>query len=185
MTPPPRRDHTHWLYIAVVVAVLAGIAVGLLAPGIGKDVGVLGTMFVSLIKMMIAPVIFCTIVLGIGSVRKAATVGKVGGLAFIYFLAMSTVALAIGLVVGNLIHPGSGMHLSEKAAGKGAELAQTAHASGGIMDFIQHIIPTTLFSSLTDGNVLQALFVALLIGFAIQAMGSAGEPIRRGVAHLQ
>jgi aerobic C4-dicarboxylate transport protein len=185
MTPPPRRDHTHWLYIAVVVAVLAGIAVGLLAPGIGKDVGVLGTMFVSLIKMMIAPVIFCTIVLGIGSVRKAATVGKVGGLAFIYFLAMSTVALAIGLVVGNLIHPGSGMHLSEKAAGKGAELAQTAHASGGIMDFIQHIIPTTLFSSLTEGNVLQALFVALLVGFAVQAMGRTGEPILRGIESLQ
>lgn len=183
--PPRRRDHTHWLYIAVVVAVLAGIAVGLLVPGIGKDVGVLGTMFVSLIKMMIAPVIFCTIVLGIGSVRKAATVGKVGGLAFIYFLAMSTVALAIGLLVGNLIHPGSGMHLSERAAGKGAELAQTAHASGGIMDFIQHIIPTTLFSSLTEGNVLQALFVALLVGFAVQAMGRTGEPILRGIESLQ
>jgi aerobic C4-dicarboxylate transport protein len=183
--PPRRRDHTHWLYVAVVVAVLAGIAVGLVAPGVGKDVGVLGTMFVSLIKMMIAPVIFCTIVLGIGSVRKAATVGKVGGLAFVYFLVMSTVALAIGLVVGNLIHPGSGMHLSGSAAGKGAELAENAHESGGIMDFIQHIIPTTLFSSLTAGNVLQALFVALLVGFAVQAMGRTGESILRGIESLQ
>jgi len=183
--PPRRRDRTHWLYIAVVVAVLAGIAVGLVAPEVGKDVGVLGTMFVSLIKMMIAPVIFCTIVLGIGSVRKAATVGKVGGLAFIYFLVMSSFALAIGLLVGNLIHPGSGMHLSESAAGKGAELAQKAHESGGIMDFIQHIIPTTLFSSLTDGNVLQALFVALLVGFALQAMGRTGEPILHGIESLQ
>src|SRR3954462_594027 len=130
--PPRRRDRTHWLYIAVIVAVLAGIAVGLLAPGVGKSVGVLGTMFVSLIKMMIAPVIFCTIVLGIGSVRKAATVGKVGGLAFVYFLIMSTFALAIGLVVGNLIHPGSGMHLTKSAAGKGAELAETAHEAGGL-----------------------------------------------------
>ena len=183
--PRRRRDRTHWLYIAVIVAVLAGIAVGLLAPEVGKNVGVLGTMFVSLIKMMIAPVIFCTIVLGIGSVRKAATVGKVGGLAFVYFLVMSTFALAIGLVVGNLIHPGSGMHLSESAAGKGAELAEKAHESGGIMDFIQHIIPTTLFSSLTEGNVLQALFVALLVGFALQAMGRQGEPILRGIEHLQ
>jgi aerobic C4-dicarboxylate transport protein len=183
--PPRRRDRTHWLYIAVVVAVLAGIAVGLVAPEVGKDVGVLGTMFVSLIKMMIAPVIFCTIVLGIGSVRKAATVGKVGGLAFIYFLVMSSFALAIGLLVGNLIHPGSGMHLSQSAAGKGAELAQKAHESGGIMDFIQHIIPTTLFSSLTDGNVLQALFVALLVGFALQAMGRTGEPILHGIESLQ
>jgi aerobic C4-dicarboxylate transport protein len=182
---PRRRDRTHWLYVAVIVAVLAGIAVGLIAPEVGKSVGVLGTMFVSLIKMMITPVIFCTIVLGIGSVRKAATVGKVGGLAFVYFLVMSTFALAIGLVVGNLIHPGSGMHLSQSAAGKGAELAEKAHESGGIMDFIQHIIPTTLFSSLTEGNVLQALFVALLVGFALQAMGRSGEPILRGIEHLQ
>jgi aerobic C4-dicarboxylate transport protein len=183
--PRRRRDRTHWLYIAVIVAVLAGVAVGLLAPDVGKSVGVLGTMFVSLIKMMIAPVIFCTIVLGIGSVRKAATVGKVGGLAFVYFTVMSTIALAIGLVVGNLIHPGSGMHLSESAAGKGAELAEKAHESGGIMDFIQHIIPNTLFSSLTEGNVLQALFIALLVGFALQAMGRQGEPILRGIGHLQ
>ncbi|WP_457149116.1 cation:dicarboxylate symporter family transporter [Mycobacterium sp. URHB0021] len=182
---PKRRDRTHWLYIAVIVAVLAGIAVGLLAPEVGKSVAVLGTMFVSLIKMMITPVIFCTIVLGIGSVRKAATVGKVGGLAFVYFLVMSTFALAIGLVVGNLIHPGSGMHLSKSAAGKGAELAETAHEAGGLMDFIQHIIPTSLLSSLTEGNVLQALFVALLVGFALQAMGRTGEPILRGIEHLQ
>jgi aerobic C4-dicarboxylate transport protein len=183
--PPRRRDRTHWLYIAVIIAVLAGIVVGLVAPEVGKSVGVLGTMFVSLIKMMIAPVIFCTIVLGIGSVRKAATVGKVGGLAFVYFLVMSTFALAIGLVVGNLIHPGSGMHLSESTASKGAQLAEQAHESGGIMDFVQHIIPTTLFSSLTEGNVLQALFIALLVGFALQAMGRHGEPILRGIEHLQ
>jgi len=183
--PPRRRDRTHWLYLAVIVAVFAGVAVGILAPEVGKSVGVLGTMFVSLIKMMIAPIIFCTIVLGIGSVRKAATVGKVGGLAFVYFLVMSTFALAIGLVVGNLIHPGSGMHLSETAAGKGAELAEKAHESGGLMDFVQGIIPDTLVSSLTAGSVLQALFVALLVGFALQAMGSAGEPILRGIEHLQ
>src|SRR3954471_14766629 len=121
--PPRRKDRTHWLYIAVIAAVLVGIAVGLLAPDVGKSVGVLGTMFVALIKMMIAPVIFCTIVLGIGSVRKAATVGKVGGLAFVYFLVMSTFALAIGLVVGNLIHPGSGLNLAA-TSDKGSALAE-------------------------------------------------------------
>lgn len=182
---PKKRDRTHWLYIAVLIAVIAGIGVGILAPEVGKSVGVLGTMFVALIKMMIAPVIFCTIVLGIGSVRQAATVGKIGGLAFVYFLAMSTFALAIGLVVGNLLHPGTGLKLSESVAGKGAELAEKAHESGGIMDFIQGIIPTTLFSALTEGSVLQALFVALLVGFALQSLGSAGEPIVRGVEHLQ
>jgi aerobic C4-dicarboxylate transport protein len=184
-TPRPRRDRTHWLYIAVIVAVVAGVAVGILAPAVGKSVGVLGTMFVDLIKMMIAPVIFCTIVLGIGSVRKAATVGKVGGLAFAYFLIMSTFALAIGLVVGNILHPGTGMNLSESTSGKGAELAEKAHESGGLLDFVQGIIPDTLVSALTAGSVLQALFVALLVGFAIQAMGRAGEPILRGVEHLQ
>jgi aerobic C4-dicarboxylate transport protein len=183
--PRVRKDRTHWLYIAVIAAVVIGVAVGLIAPNVGKSVGVLGTMFVSLIKMMIAPVIFCTIVLGIGKVRKAATVGKVGGLAFVYFVVMSTFALAIGLLVGNIIHPGSGMHLSESAAGKGAELAEKAHESGGLMDFVQHIIPDTLLSSLTGGNVLQALFVALLVGFALQAMGRSGEPILRGIEHLQ
>ncbi len=103
---PERRDRTHWLYVAVLVAVAAGVVVGLLLPSVGRSVGVLGTMFVDLIKMIITPVIFCTIVLGIGSLRKAATVGKVGGLALVYFVTMSTFALAIGLVVGNLLHPG-------------------------------------------------------------------------------
>ena len=77
------------------------------------------------------------------------------------------------------------MHLTETAAGKGAELAEKAHESGGLMDFVQGIIPDTLFSSLTAGSVLQALFVALLVGFALQAMGSAGEPVLRGIEHLQ
>ncbi|MUL66068.1 C4-dicarboxylate transporter DctA [Mycobacterium sp. CBMA 234] len=181
----PRRDRTHWLYFAVIVAVVGGVILGLVAPGVGKDIAVLGTMFVSLIKMMITPVIFCTIVLGIGSVRKAATVGKVGGLALGYFLLMSTVALAIGLVVGNLLSPGSGMHLSAQATGQGAKFAAQAHEAGGLMNFVTHIIPDTLLSALTSGNVLQALFIALLVGFAVQAMGTAGEPVLRGVEHLQ
>lgn len=179
-----KRDRTHWLYIAVIVAVLGGIGVGLAAPETGSSFGVLGTMFVSLIKMMISPVIFCTIVLGIGSVRKAASVGKVGGLALVYFLAMSTIALGIGLVVGNLISPGTGLHVAADPSA-GAELAQKAHGAGGMMDFIEHIVPTSLLSSLTEGNVLQTLFVALLVGFGLQAMGAAGEPILRGIGLVQ
>jgi aerobic C4-dicarboxylate transport protein len=179
-----KRDRTHWLYILVIVGVVAGVVVGLVAPDTGKSLGVLGTMFVNLIKMMIAPVIFCTIVLGIGSVRKAASVGKVGGIALVYFLVMSTVALGIGLLVGNLISPGSGLNAhGDPSAGE--KLASEAHGKGGTMDFIQDIIPKTLLSSLTEGNVLQALFVALLVGFGIQAMGGAGEPLLRGVAMLQ
>lgn len=183
--PSGPRDRTHWLYVGVICAVVAGVAVGLIAPHLGEQMGVLGTMFVNLIKMMIAPVIFCTIVLGIGSVRKLTAVGKVGGLALAYFMVMSTLALGIGLVVGNLLHPGDDLELSPSMAGKGAQLAEKAQQSGGAVDFIKNIIPTTLFSALTAGNVLQALFVALLVGFAIQALGSRGEPILAGVEHLQ
>jgi len=184
MVVKKKRDRTHWLYIAVIVAVLAGIAVGMLSPDVGSSLGVLGTLFVNLIKMMIAPVIFCTIVLGIGSVRKAASVGKVGGLALLYFLVMSTIALGIGLVVGNLISPGTGLGAHGDPSA-GAELAEKAHGAGGMMDFVQHIIPTSLLSSLTEGNVLQTLFVALLVGFGLQAMGTTGEPILRAIGLLQ
>ena len=180
-----RRDRTHWLYLAVIGAVLAGIAVGFLFPEFATGLKWLGTAFVGLIKMLIAPVIFCTIVLGIGSIRSASKVGRVGGLALGYFLVMSTVALAIGLVVGNLLHPGDGLQLSDSARGQGAELATTAEGGGGTIDFLLGLIPMTLLSSLTEGSVLQALLVALLVGFAIQSMGRSGEPLLRGVGHLQ
>jgi aerobic C4-dicarboxylate transport protein len=180
----PKKDRTHWLYILVIVAVVAGIVVGLVAPETGSALGVLGTLFVSLIKMMISPVIFCTIVIGIGSVRKAASVGKVGGLALAYFLIMSTFALGIGLVVGNLISPGTGLNI-QGDPGAGAELAGEAESEGGMLAFFQDIVPTSLLSSLTEGNVLQTLFVALLVGFGIQAMGAAGEGLLRGIGSIQ
>src|SRR6188472_664033 len=107
-----KKDRSHYLYMAVVAAVGLGILVGLVAPDFAVKLKPVGEAFVNLIKMMISPVIFCTIVLGVGSVRSAAHVGKVGSLALGYFLAMSTVALTIGLVVGNLLHPGSGLHLT-------------------------------------------------------------------------
>ncbi|WP_305095126.1 cation:dicarboxylate symporter family transporter [Prescottella sp. R16] len=182
--PGRKRDRTHWLYIGVIVAVVGGILVGWLAPDTGKSFGVLGTMFVDLIKMMISPVIFCTIVLGIGSVRAAASVGKIGGLALTYFLGMSTVALGVGLLVGNLISPGGGLDIAG-TSGAGAVYAEKAHAAGGTMDFIASIIPTSLLSALTEGSVLQTLFVALLVGFGLQALGKQGEPILRGVGYAQ
>ncbi|MGW0245007.1 cation:dicarboxylate symporter family transporter [Nocardia goodfellowii] len=185
VTSAPKRDRTHWLYLGVLAAVVAGVIVGKVAPDFAVSLEPLGKIFVNLIKMMIAPVIFCTIVLGIGSVRAAATVGKVGGMAFGYFLIMSTAALGIGLVVGNLLEPGSGMNISKAAASQGAKYADQAHAAGGTWEFIQGIVPTTLVSSLTSGSVLQALFVALLVGFALQAMGKTGEPILRGIAAMQ
>ncbi len=177
-----RTDRTHYLYVAVVVAVGLGIAVGFIFPDFAVELEPIGTAFVNLIKMMIAPVIFCTIVLGIGSVRDAAQVGRVGGLALAYFLAMSTAALTIGLIVGNIIKPGEGMDLTTEAADEAK--AQAAEAAS-TTDFLLGIIPDTLFSALTSGEVLQTLLVALLVGFALQAMGRAGEPMLRGVEHLQ
>ncbi|GLJ62766.1 putative sodium:dicarboxylate symporter [Microbacterium barkeri] len=171
-------DKQHWLYIAVIIAVVAGIAVGLIWPDFGASLAWIGKAFVGLIKMMIAPVIFCTIVLGIGSIAKAATVGKVGGLALGYFLVMSTFALLIGLVVGNLIHPGEGLQLSNP----GYEVEGEAEST---TDFLMGIIPATLFSPLTGESVLQVLFVSLLVGFAIQRLGAKGERILEGIRLVQ
>jgi aerobic C4-dicarboxylate transport protein len=179
----PRRDRTHYLYLAVIVAVLAGIVVGFAAPDFAVQLKPIGTGFVNLIKMMISPIIFCTIVLGIGSVRQAAKVGKVGGLALGYFLAMSTVALGIGLVVGNIVKPGAGLHLTEAAAAAGQKAAGGEHTS--TTDFLLGLIPDTLLSALTSGEVLQTLIVALLAGFAIQLLGPAGKPILVGVKHIE
>ncbi|MEC5199989.1 aerobic C4-dicarboxylate transport protein [Arthrobacter sp. PL16] len=180
--PRKRVDKTHFLYIAVIAAVILGAILGLAAPEFAKALKPLGTGFINLIKMMIAPIIFCTIVLGVGSIAKAATVGKVGGLALAYFMIMSTFALAIGLVVGNLINPGEGLDISSSTY----ELPATAEgAPEGTVGFLLSIIPTTLLSALTGPSILQTLFVALLVGFALQKMGSAGKPVLRGIGHIQ
>jgi aerobic C4-dicarboxylate transport protein len=176
--PAEKKDRSHYLYVAVIVAVIAGIVVGLVAPDVGKALKPLGTGFVNLIKMMISPVIFCTIVLGVGSIRQAAKVGKVGGLALLYFIAMSTFALFVGLLVGNILQPGAGLHMSAGAQAPGSKAASTT-------EFLIGIIPTTLVSPLVGDMVLQTLFVALLIGFAVQGLGRSGQVILRGVKHFE
>ncbi|QAY58987.1 cation:dicarboxylase symporter family transporter [Microbacterium protaetiae] len=169
--PVRKKDRTHWLYISVIVAVVLGAAIGLIFPEVGIALKPLGTAFVALIKMIIAPIIFCTLVLGVGSVAKAATVGKVGGLALVYFLIMATVALIIGLLVGNLIHPGTGLHLKPYDASGGGD-------SNATVDFLMSLIPG-------DIPVLPTLVLALLVGFALQSMGKAGEPVVNGIRHIQ
>ena len=164
-------DKSHYLYIAVIVAVILGAVIGLMFPEVGKSLKPLGDGFIKLIKMMIGPVIFCTIVLGIGSIAKAATVGKVGGLALGYFIVMSTFALAIGLVVGNLIHPGEGLKLTPYDPNKKADVDST-------VAFLLGIIPG-------DIPVLPTLFAAILVGFALQKMGPQGAPILKAIAHGQ
>ena len=173
MSKPKRRklDKTHWLYIAVIAAVVFGAAIGLLAPELGKALKPLGTMFIALIKMVIAPIIFCTLVIGVGSIAKAGTVGKVGGLALLYFMTMSTIALGIGLLVGNVIHPGSGLKLQPYSAAAGAQENAT-------VKFLMEMIPG-------DIPVLPTLVLALMVGFALQSMGTSGEPFLYAVKQLQ
>lgn len=180
--PAGKRDRTHYLYIAVIIAVVLGITVGLVAPDFAVELKPIGTGFVNLIKMMISPIIFCTIVLGIGSVRKAAKVGAVGGIALGYFTVMSLVALGIGLVVGNIVEPGTGLAVTDAIKETGQAQVTEAKTTE---EFLLGIIPTTIVSAFTGGEVLQTLLVALLAGFALQAMGDAGQPILRGVEHIQ
>ena len=165
-----------------MVAVGIGILVGLVWPDVGKELKPIGTAFINLIKMMISPIIFCTIVLGIGSMTKAAKVGRVGSLAIGYFLIMSTVALILGLIVGNILHPGEGLQLSSDVREAGQEYAGEGEST---TDFLLGIIPKTLVSAFTEGSVLQTLLIALLAGFALQALGEKGKPIVRGVEHIQ
>ncbi len=179
---PRKRDKTHYLYLAVIVAVALGILVGFLFPGFAKGLKPLGDGFVNLIKMMITPIIFCTIVIGVGSVAKAAKVGKVGLMALFYFIIMSTFALAIGLVVGNILHPGTGLHLNPADV---KSVQKSATGAEGPVDFLLGIIPKTFVSAFTEGEVLQALLVALLVGFALQKLGPKGAPILRGIEHIQ
>lgn len=171
-------DRHTWLYVSVIIAVVLGALVGLIWPEVGQGFEALGKGFVALIKMMIAPIIFCTIVVGVGSIAKAATVGKIGGLALLYFMIMSTFALAIGLVVGNLIHPGAGLDM----AGSSYEAEGEAKTT---QEFILAIIPATFFSAFTGESVLQVLFIALLVGFALQGLGDKGAPIMEAVKQLQ
>ncbi|AWT26923.1 cation:dicarboxylate symporter family transporter [Corynebacterium provencense] len=173
-TVPKKKSNraTHWLYISVIIAVVAGVIFGLVAPGAAKEVKFLGDMFIALIKMVIPVVIFCTIVIGIGHVREATTVGKAGGLALVYFIVMSTFALAIGLVVGNIIQPGGHLNIGADDSAARALIgnSEKTHDLDGVAGFVMDLIPTTLMSSLTGGSILQALFVALLVGFVLQTM---------------
>ncbi|GAA3102760.1 cation:dicarboxylate symporter family transporter [Streptosporangium carneum] len=178
------RDRTRHLYAAVLLAVIAGVVVGLAAPAFGQGLRPLGTAFVALIKMMIGPIVFCTIVLGVGSVAGAARVGRIGGLALGYFLVMSTVALAVGLAVGNLVDPGQGLHLTDELR-RTAETEAAKADEGDTVAFLLGIIPATLVSAFTEGQVLQALLVALLTGFALQGMGERGAPLLAAVEHVQ
>ncbi len=173
------------LYVQVLVAIMLGVLLGALNPALGGAMKPLADAFVKAIKMVIAPVIFLTLVSGIAHMRGLGDLGRVAARALGYFLAVSTLALVIGLVVANVVRPGEGLgvdpaRLDARAVAEYA--GKAAHAN--ISDFLLAIIPTTPLSALTEGSILQVLFIAILTGVALALMGETAEPIVRATDRL-
>jgi len=173
----PRRLHHH-LYVQVLIAIVAGAILGHFYPQLGAALKPLGDGFIKLVKMVIAPVIFLTLVSGIAGLRELSAVGRVAGKAFGYFLFFSTLALIVGLIVANVVQPGSGMNIDPATLDTGAvaDYAAKAHDTT-LTAFLLNIIPDTLISALTQGNILQVLLVAILFGVALSLVGAPAAPI--------
>lgn len=168
------------LYVQVLIAIVLGVLLGVFYPELGTAMKPLGDGFIKLIKMIIAPVIFCTVVAGIAGMQDMKKIGRVGGKALIYFEVVSTFALAIGLIVANVAKPGAGFnvdpaHLDSSSI---AQYTTNAHAQT-TTEFIMHIIPTTFVDAFATGNILQVLLVAILFGFALSMMGERGRPVTK------
>jgi aerobic C4-dicarboxylate transport protein len=167
------------LYVQVLTAISIGVVLGYFSPETGTAMKPLGDGFIKLIKMVITPVIFCTVVTGIAGMEDMKKVGRVGGKALLYFEVVSTLALAIGLMVINVIQPGVGMNadvttLDTKGLATFTAKAGEAH---GFMDFVIGVIPTSVVDAFAKGDILQVLFFAILFGFALAAMGEKGKPV--------
>jgi aerobic C4-dicarboxylate transport protein len=160
------------LYFQVLVAIAIGVLLGYFYPNIGAQMKPLGDGFIKLIKMMIAPIIFCTVVLGIAGMEDMKKVGKTGGLALVYFEVMSTVALVVGLVIVNILRPGSGMNVDVSTLDTAAVAAYAEPGKlQGMTDFILNIIPMSVVDAFAKGEILQVLFFAVLFGFALHKCG--------------
>jgi aerobic C4-dicarboxylate transport protein len=175
------KNLTRHLYFWVLLAILAGGTIGYVSPETGVKLKPLGDGFIALVKMLIAPIIFCTVVLGIAGAGSMKKVGRVGGKALLYFEVVSTFALVIGLIVANVIRPGAGFNadpasLDAKAVADYAKVA----ANQSTVDFILHIIPRTFFDAFTgSGDLLQVLFVAVLFGYAMTHLGAEGNVVHQ------
>ena len=179
--PPPPPAAKPWyrhLYAQVLLAIIAGVLLGHFAPATGEALKPVGDAFIKVVKMVIAPVIFLTIVTGIAGMRDLKSVGRVAGKAFAYFLFFSTLALIVGLIVANVVRPGAGLNIDPATldASKVTEFAEKAHETT-LTGFLTSIIPDTFVSALTQGNILQVLFVAILFGISLAMIGERGERI--------
>lgn len=170
------------LYVQVIIAIVLGILVGALFPKFGEGLKPLGDLFVKLIKMIIAPIIFATVVSGIAHMRDAKKVGRVGGKALIYFEVVSTLALVIGMVVMNVLKPGVGMNIDPATLDtKGLDKYTEAAGEMTVWDHILKIVPDTFVGAFTSGELLPVLFIALMTGFALMRLGKLGDQILHGI----
>ncbi|USI87700.1 dicarboxylate/amino acid:cation symporter [Acinetobacter johnsonii] len=166
------------LYVQVIFAIILGILLGHFYPEFGESLKPLGDAFIKIVKMIIAPVIFLTVVTGIAGMTNMSRVGRVTGKAMLYFFTFSSLALVVGMVVANIIQPGKGLNIDPTtlANDKVADYVEKAH-DATLVDFFMNIIPKTLISPLAEGSILQVLFVAVLFGIALAAIGDRGRPI--------
>jgi aerobic C4-dicarboxylate transport protein len=176
-TQPPQPLYRH-LYVQVLAAIIIGVLVGQFFPATGASLKPLGDMFIAAIKMVIGPVIFCTVVHGIAGMQDMKKVGRVGLKALAYFEVTTTLALIIGLFVVNLWRPGVGMNVDAKSLDiRGVQSYVTQARSISAWDYISHIIPNTVVSAFAEGEMLQVLFFAILFAFSLQFMGDRAQPV--------
>jgi aerobic C4-dicarboxylate transport protein len=166
------------LYFQVIVAIIIGILIGHFYPQAAVKLKPFGDGFIKLIKMVIAPIIFCTVVSGIAGMQSMKSVGKTGGYALLYFEVVSTIALLIGLIVVNVVQPGAGMHIdvSTLDASKVAAYV-TAGADQSVVGFILNVIPNTIVGAFANGDILQVLMFSVIFGFALHRLGDYGKPL--------
>ena len=177
-TSPARKPLYQSLYVQVLAAVTVGVLLGHFHPALGEQMKPLGDAFIKLIKMIIAPIIFCTVVVGIAGMEDMKKVGKTGGLALLYFEVVSTVALLIGLLVVNLIQPGSGMHVDAASLDTKAIAAYTEPGKmKGTVDFLLGVIPSSVVDAFAKGDILQVLLFSVLFGFALHKFGGRGTMV--------
>ena len=166
------------LYVQVIIAISIGIILGAFLPDFAVQLKPLGDGFIKLIKMMIAPIIFCTIVSGIAGMEDMKLAGRVGVKSLIYFEVLTTLALIIGLLIVNLVKPGAGMHVNPATLDtSGVQNYIKQGQSSGFVDFLLHIIPENIISALAEGNILQVLFFAVLFGIGLSRIGTKAQPV--------
>lgn len=189
-SPSSRNSWYRVLYIQVIIAVALGVAVGYFYPSVGKSLKPLGDGFIKLVKMMIAPIIFCTVVHGIASVGDLRKLGRVGIKSLVYFEIVSTLALVLGLIVVNVLQPGVGITPSGEVYHANVEATVSSNSYGekaktlNEVDFILNIIPSSFLGAFVSGELLQVLLVAILVAFAIATMGEAGRPILGAIEQI-